>query len=62
MKSRICHVTGFEYSEVGQIRIQKIMACFTNSVETVEADFSFYVYEVNGSWYMLEGVVGQTGT
>lgn len=62
MKSRICHVTGFEYSEVGQIRIQKIKACFTNSVETVEADFSFYVYEVNGSWYMLEGVVGQTGT
>ena len=61
MKSRICHVTGFEYSDVGQIRIQKIKACFTNGVETVETDFSFYVYEVNGSWYMLEGVVGQTG-
>ena len=61
MKSRICHVTGFEYSEIGQIRIQKIKACFTNGVETVESDFSFYVYEVNGSWYMLEGVVGQTG-
>ena len=57
MRSRICHVTGLEYTDIGQIRIQKITACFTNGVETVNSDFSYYVYEVNGNWYMLEGVV-----
>ena len=54
IRSRIAHVTGFEYSDIGQIRSQKVTACFTNGTDTVNSDFQFIVYEVDGSWYMLE--------
>ena len=54
IKSRISHVTGLEYSDIGQIRSQKITACFTNGTDTVNSDFQFIVYEVGGAWYMLE--------
>ena len=54
VKSRISHVTGIEYSDIGQIRSQKITACFTNQVDTANTDFKFIVYEVGGTWYLLE--------
>lgn len=54
VKSRIAHVTGLEYSDIGQIRSQKVTACFTNQVDTANSDFNFIVYEVSGTWYMLE--------
>lgn len=54
IRSRISHVTGFEYSDIGQIRSQKVTACFTNGTDTVNSDFRFIVYEVDGTWYMLE--------
>lgn len=54
VKSRISHVTGIDYSDIGQIRSQKITACFTNQVDTANTDFKFIVYEVGGTWYLLE--------
>ncbi|MBR3342196.1 MAG: hypothetical protein IKG30_11325 [Clostridiales bacterium] len=61
MKSRIAHVTGLEYSDIEQIRLQKVRACFTNGVELAESEFSFIVYKTNGSWYMLESVIDIPG-
>ena len=61
MKSRIAHVTGFEYSDIEQIRIQKVRACFTNGVDLAESEFGFIVYKANGSWYMLEGIPDDSG-
>ena len=61
MKSRIAHVTGFEYSDIEQIRLQKVRACFTNGVDLAETEFSFIVYKSNDSWYMLESVSDDSG-
>ena len=55
MRSGISFLTGFEYSEVGRIQIQKVTVFFSKNTESVTADFYYVVYEVNGSWYMLEG-------
>lgn len=54
MRSNICLITGLDYSSVGQIRIQKVKAFFTDGKNTVDSDFYYLVYESNGSWYILE--------
>ena len=61
MRSRICLVTGFEYSAVGRIQIQKVTVFFSNGNETIDTDFFYVVYEANGSWYMLEGFQEDSG-
>ena len=55
MRSSICLLTGLEYSDVGRIQIQKVTVFFSKNSESVSADFYYVVYELNGSWYMLEG-------
>lgn len=55
MRSAICFVTGFEYSSIGRIQIQKVTVFFSKNAEKATADFYYVVYEINGSWYMLEG-------
>lgn len=55
MRSAICFVTGFEYSSIGRIQIQKVTVFFSKNAEKATADFYYVVYENNGSWYMLEG-------
>ena len=54
MRSRICLLTGFEYSSIGLIQIQKVTVFFSNGSEKIDTDFYYVVYEINGSWYMLE--------
>ena len=61
MRSNICLLTGFEYSSVGRIQIQKVTVFFSKGNESASADFYYVVYEANGSWYMLEGYQGETG-
>ena len=61
MRSKICLLTGFEYSAVGLIQIQKVTVFFSNGSETANADFYYIVYEANGSWYMLEGYQADAG-
>lgn len=60
MRSRICFLTGLDYSSIGIIRIQKISVVYKNSSETAVTDFYYIVYESNGSWYMLEGYNEET--
>ncbi len=55
MRSAICFVTGFEYSTIGRIQIQKVTVFFSKNTESATVDFYYVVYEINGSWYMLEG-------
>ena len=55
MRSGICLLTGLEYSSVGRIQIQKVTVFFSKDTESATADFYYVVYELNGSWYMLEG-------
>ena len=55
MRSGICLLTGFEYSDVGRIQIQKVTVYFSDGTDTASADFFYVVYEHCGSWYMLEG-------
>ena len=55
MRSSICLLTGLEYSSVGRIQIQKVTVFFSKDTESATADFYYVVYELNGSWYMLEG-------
>ena len=50
--------SGFEYSEVGLIQIQKIRGFFANDLESIESDFYIVVYEADGNWYMLETYKG----
>ena len=54
MRARICFATGFQYSDVGQIQIQKISVQFMNEKDARLNDFYFIVYEKGGSWYMFE--------
>ena len=54
MRSKICFATGFEYSEVGQIQIQKIRVQFMNENSSMINEFYFIVYEKGGNWYMNE--------
>ena len=54
LKSRICRVAACEYSDIGNIRIQKVQVLFMNSKEKKDADFYFIVYEMDGIWYMYE--------
>ena len=54
LKSRICRVAVCEYSDIGNIRIQKVQVLFMNSKEKKVADFYFIVYEMDGIWYMYE--------
>ena len=61
MRSRICMVTGLDYSAVGRIQIQKIRVFFQNANESAVSDFYYLVYESNGSWYLLEGYRGDAG-
>ena len=56
LRSRITNVTGFEYSQVGQIQLQKITLFFRYGEEEVNTDFYIIVYEVQGSWYVLESI------
>lgn len=58
LRSRICMTSGFEYSEVGLIQIQKIRGFFANDLESIESDFYIVVYEADGNWYMLETYKG----
>lgn len=55
MRSGICLLTGLEYSSVGRIQIQKVTVYFSKGAESASTDFYYIVYELNGSWYMLEG-------
>ena len=55
MRSAICFLAGREYSEIGRIQIQKVTVYFSKDTESASADFYYVVYEINGSWYMLEG-------
>ena len=54
LRSRICRVAACEYSDIGNIRIQKVQVLFMNSKEKKVADFYFIVYEMDGIWYMYE--------
>ena len=54
LRSRICRVAACEYSDIGNIRIQKVQVLFMNSKEKKVADFYFIVYEMDGIWYMCE--------
>ena len=58
LRSKICMTSGFEYSEVGAIQIQKIKGFFKNDVESIDSDFYFVVYEACGNWYMFETYKG----
>lgn len=55
MRSSICFLTGLEYSSIGRIQIQKVTVFFSKNTDSATADFYYVVYEINGSWYMLEG-------
>ena len=55
MRSAICVLAGCEYSDVGRIQIQKVTVFFSKNTESATVDFDYVVYEMNGSWYMLEG-------
>ena len=61
MRSRICLLTGFEYSSIGLVQIQKVTVFFSSGTENVTADFYYVVYEAGGSWYMLEGYQEDAG-
>lgn len=61
MRSKICLITGYEYSSIGRIQIQKVTVFFSNGVEKADTEFYYVVYEANGSWYMLEGFQGDAG-
>ena len=55
MRSAICFGICFEYSTIGRIQIQKVTVFFGKNTESATVDFYYVVYEINGSWYMLEG-------
>ena len=54
IRSQICRVANCEYSDIGNIQIQKVRVLFMNSKEKTISDFYFTVYEIEGSWYMYE--------
>lgn len=58
MRSRICSVTGLEYSDVGLVRIEKIMVYFDYE-QMVASDFYIVTYEAGGRWYVLESITGK---
>lgn len=58
MRSRICSVTGLEYSSVGIIRIEKIKVFFDYE-QVVSTDFYIITYESGGRWYILESINGK---
>lgn len=60
-RSRICMVTGLEYSSVGKIQIQKVRVFFRNANEIANSDFYYIVYQSNGSWYVFESFTGDAG-
>ena len=53
-RSRICRVAGCEYSDVGNIQIQKVQVLYKNAKAEKIADFYLTVYEIGGTWYMYE--------
>ena len=53
-RSRICRVAGCEYSDVGNIQIQKVQVLYKNAKAEKVADFYLTVYEIGGTWYMYE--------
>ena len=53
-RSRICRVADCEYSDIGNIQIQRVQVLYKNAKAENVADFYLTVYEINGSWYMFE--------
>jgi len=56
IRSRITNVTGLQYSQVGQVQLQKIKVFFQYDTEQVNTDFYIIVYESQGAWYVLESI------
>lgn len=54
IRSQICRVANCEYSDIGNIQIQKVQILFLNNKKKVVTDFYFTVYEMDGRWYMYE--------
>ena len=53
-RSRICRVAGCEYSDVGNVQIQRVQVLYKNAKTEKVADFYLTVYEIGGTWYMYE--------
>ena len=53
-RSQICRVANCEYSDIGNIQIQKVQVLYMNSKAKMIADFYLTVYEIDGTWYMYE--------
>ena len=53
-RSRICRVANCQYSDVGNVQIQRVQVLYKNAKVEKIADFYLTVYEIGGTWYMYE--------
>jgi len=53
-RSRICRVANCQYSDIGNIQIQRVQVLYKDSKVEKVADFYLTVYEIGGTWYMFE--------
>ena len=61
MRSRISTVTGFGYSDVEVMQIQKVQVVFEYDSQELHTDFYVIVYKAGGSWYVLETLNSDVG-
>ena len=53
-RSKICRVANCQYSDIGNIQIQRVQVLYKDVKVEKVADFNLTVYEINGTWYMYE--------